>query len=124
MVEEMAGQASMTVEQAVLFTAAQLRGGDRRGYDSTPKVLSAALDTKDQNTHGHPMRGAADCDARARDGCPERALVDMERARCSTTWARSASDDVLRARAELNDHEWEAMQSTATGRPDGLQGHF
>jgi len=113
MIEEMAAQASMSVEQAVLFTKLRTYAQEIEvGYDSTLKVLSAALDTKDQDTHGHSERVARLTLALAREmGVPNERLVDMERgALLHDVGKIGVPDDVLRKRAELDDREWEAMQ--------------
>jgi HD-GYP domain-containing protein (c-di-GMP phosphodiesterase class II) len=113
MVEEMAAQASMSVEQAVLFTKLRTYAQEIEvGYDSTLKVLSAALDTRDQDTHGHSERVARLTVALAREmGVPKERLVDMERgALLHDVGKIGVPDAVLRKRAELDDREWEAMQ--------------
>lgn len=113
MVEEMAAQASMSVEQAVLFTKLRSYAQEIEiGYDSTLKVLSAALDTRDQDTHGHSERVARLTVALAREmGVPKERLVDMERgALLHDVGKIGVPDAVLRKRAELDDGEWEAMQ--------------
>ena len=57
MVEEMAAQAAMAVEQAVLFAKVRRYADEvELSYDSTLKVLMAALDTKDSVTQGHSER--------------------------------------------------------------------
>ncbi len=113
MMEEMAAQASMTVEQAVLFTKLRSYAQEiEAGYDSTLKVLSAALDTKDQDTHGHSERVARLTVALAREmNVPNERLVDMERgALLHDVGKIGVPDDVLRKSAKLDDREWEAMQ--------------
>jgi hypothetical protein len=113
MLEEMAAQASMSVEQAVLFTKLRSYAQEiETGYDSTLKVLSAALDTRDQDTHGHSERVARLTVALAREmGVPNERLVDMERgALLHDVGKIGVPDAVLRKRDELDDGEWEAMQ--------------
>ncbi len=113
MVEELAAQASMSVEQAVLFTKLRAYAQEIEvGYDSTLKVLSAALDTKDQDTQGHSERVARLTVALAREmGFPEERIVDIERgALLHDVGKIGVPDDVLRKPAELDEQEWEAMQ--------------
>jgi HD-GYP domain-containing protein (c-di-GMP phosphodiesterase class II) len=113
MIEEMAAQAAMSVEQAVLFTKLRSYAQEiETGYDSTLKVLSAALDTRDQDTHGHSERVARLTVALAREmGLPNERLVDMERgALLHDVGKIGVPDAVLRKRDELDDGEWEAMQ--------------
>ncbi len=113
MVEEMAAQASMSVEQAVLFTKLRSYAQEIEvGYDSTLKVLSAALDTRDQDTHGHSERVARLTVALAREmGVPNERLVDMERGALLHDIGKiGVPDAVLRKPEKLDDGEWEAMQ--------------
>jgi putative nucleotidyltransferase with HDIG domain len=113
MVEEMAAQASMSVEQAMLFMKLHQYAKEIEvGYDSTLKVLSAALDTKDQTTHGHSERVARLTLALAREmGVPNERLVDIERgALLHDVGKIGVPDEVLRKKAALDDREWEAMQ--------------
>jgi HD-GYP domain-containing protein (c-di-GMP phosphodiesterase class II) len=113
MVEELAAQAAMAVEQSVLFEKLRNYAQEvEAGYDSTLKVLSAALDTKDQDTHGHSERVARLTVAVARElGVPNERLVDIERgALLHDVGKIGVPDDVLRKPAALNEGEWEAMQ--------------
>jgi len=113
MLEEMAAQAAMSVEQAVLFNKLRAYAVEIEvGYDSTLKVLSAALDTKDQNTHGHSERVAKLTLSLAREmGVPNERLVDMERgALLHDVGKIGVPDHVLLKPTTLNDREWEAMQ--------------
>ena len=113
MVEEMAAQASMSVEQAVLFSKLRTYAQEIEvGYDSTLKVLSAALDTKDHDTQGHAERVARLTLALAREmDVPKERLVDIERgALLHDVGKIGVPDDVLRKPAALDDREWEAMQ--------------
>jgi len=113
MVEEMAAQASMTVEQAVLFTKLRSYAEEIEvGYDSTLKVLSAALDTKDQNTHGHCERVARLTLTLAREmGVPNERLVDMERgALLHDVGKIGVPDSILRKPGKLSVEEYEVFK--------------
>jgi HD-GYP domain-containing protein (c-di-GMP phosphodiesterase class II) len=113
MVEEMAAQAAMAVEQAILF--AKVRGHADElelSYDSTLKVLVAALDTKDSITHGHSERVAKLTISLAREiGVPNERLLDIERgALLHDVGKIGVPDQVLQKPAELDEGEWEAMR--------------
>ncbi len=59
MLEELAAQAAMAVEQANLFAKVRSYASELElSYDSTLKALSAALDAKDAATEGHSERVA------------------------------------------------------------------
>ncbi len=113
MVEEMAALAAMAIEQATLF--AQVRSYAEEveaGYDSTLKVLTAALDTKDSITHGHSERVARLTVMLAREvGVPNEQLVDIERgALLHDVGKIGVPDHVLHKPDTLNEEEWEKMQ--------------
>lgn len=113
MVDELAAQASMAAEQAMLFAKLRTYAEEvEAGYDSTLKVLSAALDTKDQDTQGHSERVARLTVALARAmDVPGERLVDIERgALLHDVGKIGVPDEVLRKPASLNEREWEAMQ--------------
>lgn len=113
MVEEMAGQGAMAVEQALLF--AKVRGHASEvelSYDATLKVLMAALDTKDAASHGHSERVSRLTVAVARElKVPKERLVDIERgALLHDVGKIGVPDEVLQKDAPLSEGEWEAMR--------------
>jgi HD-GYP domain-containing protein (c-di-GMP phosphodiesterase class II) len=113
MVEEMAAQAAMAVEQALLFAKVRSHADELElSYDSTLKVLVAALDTKDSTTHGHSERVAKLTAALAREmGIPEERLLDIERgALLHDVGKIGVPDDILQKPEELDEGEWEAMR--------------
>ncbi len=113
MVEEMAGQAAMAVEQAVLFAKMRSYASEvELSYDTTLKVLMAALDTKDAATHGHSERVSRLTVAVAKEmGVPKERMVDIERgALLHDVGKIGVPDVVLQKPASLNEREYEAMQ--------------
>ncbi len=113
MVEEMAAQGAMAVEQALLFAKMRSYADQVEvSYDTTLKVLMAALDTKDAVTQGHSERVSQLTVATAREmGVPNERLVDMERgALLHDVGKIGVPDAVLRKPDMLNDLEWQAMQ--------------
>jgi hypothetical protein len=113
MVEEMATQAAMAVEQALLFAKVRSYADEvELSYDSTLKVLMAALDTKDAVTQGHSERVSRLTVALAKEmGVPKERLVDMERgALLHDVGKIGVPDEVLHKPDTLNELEWEAMQ--------------
>ena len=113
MVEEMAGQAAMAVEQAVLFAKMRSYASEvELSYDTTLKVLMAALDTKDAVTHGHSERVSRLTVAVAKEmGVPQEQLVDIERgALLHDVGKIGVPDEVLQKPDSLNEREYEAMQ--------------
>ncbi|HZP57754.1 MAG TPA: HD domain-containing phosphohydrolase [Dehalococcoidia bacterium] len=112
-VEELADQAVMAVEQALLFAKMRSYADELElSYDSTLKVLMAALDTKDDATEGHCERVARLTSHLARAmNVPASALVDMERgALLHDVGKIGVPDAVLKKPKELNAMEWEAMR--------------
>ncbi len=112
-VKELADQAVMAVEQALLFAKMRSYADElEMSYDTTLKVLMAALDTKDDATEGHCERVAKLTAQLARQmDVPEDALVDMERgALLHDVGKIGVPDAVLKKPKELNDSEWEAMR--------------
>ncbi|OGO52829.1 MAG: hypothetical protein A2148_06370 [Chloroflexi bacterium RBG_16_68_14] len=113
MVEEMAAQAAMAVEQARLFTKVRNHAQELElSYDSTLKVLVAALDTKDAVTHGHSERVAQLTVALAKEmDVPKERLVDIERgALLHDVGKIGVPDEVLHKPDVLDESEWAAMQ--------------
>lgn len=113
MVEEMAAQAAMAVEQAVLFAKVRSYADEvELSYDTTLKVLVAALDTKDAVTQGHSERVSRLTVALAKEmGVAKERLVDIERgALLHDVGKIGVPDHVLRKPDTLNEREWEAMQ--------------
>ncbi|MEX2245624.1 MAG: HD domain-containing phosphohydrolase [Dehalococcoidia bacterium] len=112
-VEELAAQAVMAVEQAQLFAKVRSYATElEMSYDTTLKVLMAALDTKDEVTEGHCERVAKLTVqlAKAMD-VPEPMLVNMERgALLHDVGKIGVPDEVLKKPKALNDGEWEAMR--------------
>ena len=113
MVEEMAAQGAMAVEQSLLFAKMRSYADEvELSYDNTLKVLMAALDTKDATTQGHSERVSRLTVTLAKEmGVPEERLVDIERgALLHDVGKIGVPDEVLRKPASLNEGEWEAMQ--------------
>ena len=113
MVEEMAAQSAMAVEQAVLFAKVRAYADEvELSYDSTLKVLMAALDAKDSGTQGHSERVSRLTVTLAKEmGVPRERLVDIERgALLHDVGKIGVPDQVLLKPDALNEREWEAMQ--------------
>lgn len=116
LVEEMASQAAITVDQASLFAKVRRYASELEvSYDATLKVLMAALDAKDQSTEGHSERVAGLTVTVARKlGLSEEALLDIERgALLHDVGKIGVPDTVLRKPSALSSGEWEAMQRHA-----------
>jgi HD-GYP domain-containing protein (c-di-GMP phosphodiesterase class II) len=112
-IEEMASQAAMSVEQAVLFSKMRTYASEvEMSYDTTLKVLMAALDAKDSVTEGHSERVAQLTVAVAKEmGIPKDRLLDIERgALLHDVGKIGVPDDILKKPDALNEGEWEAMQ--------------
>ncbi|MEX1252913.1 MAG: HD domain-containing phosphohydrolase [Dehalococcoidia bacterium] len=112
-IEEMASQAAMTVEQAVLFGKMRNYATEvELSYDTTLKVLMAALDAKDSATEGHSERVAKLTVVMAKEmGIPKERLVDIERgALLHDVGKIGVPDAVLQKPEALNELEWEAME--------------
>jgi hypothetical protein len=113
MVEEMIALAAMAVEQATLFARVRSYAEEvEAGYDSTLKVLTAALDTKDSVTQGHSERVARLTVMLAREvGIPNEQLVDIERGALLHDIGKiGVPDHVLHKPDSLDEEDWEAMQ--------------
>ncbi len=113
MVEEIAAQAGMAVEQATLFAKVRAYADEvELNYDATLRALMAALDTKDSVTGGHSERVARLAVALAREmNFPNDRLVDVERgALLHDVGKIGVPDAVLQKPGPLDDEEWEAMQ--------------
>lgn len=113
MLEELAGQAAMAVEQANLFARVRSYASELElSYDATLKALSAALDAKDSTTEGHSERVAKLTVAIAREmRMPEEKLIDIERgALLHDVGEIGVPDAVLRKPATLTRREWQAMR--------------
>jgi HD-GYP domain-containing protein (c-di-GMP phosphodiesterase class II) len=113
MVQEMAALAAMAIEQTALFSKVRAYAEEVEvGYDSTLKVLTAALDTKDTVTQGHSERVARLTVMLAREvGVANEQLVDIERgALLHDVGKIGVPDHVLQKPASLDDDEWEKMQ--------------
>ena len=113
MVEEMAAQAAMAVEQSVLFAKVRSYAGKvELSYDSTLKALMAALDAKDSGTQGHSERVSRLTVIVAKEmGVPKERLVDIERGALLHDIGKiGVPDEVLLKPGTLNEGEWEAMQ--------------
>jgi HD-GYP domain-containing protein (c-di-GMP phosphodiesterase class II) len=112
-VEEMAAQAAMALEQAVLFAKMRTYASEvELSYDTTLKVLMAALDAKDAATEGHSERVAHLTVAVAKEmALPKERLVDIERgALLHDVGKIGVPDAVLQKPDALDEGEWEAMQ--------------
>jgi len=113
LVEELADQAAMAVEQANLLSKVRDYANELElSYDSTLKALMAALDTKDASTEGHSQRVAHLTVAIAREmGLPEERMSDIERgALLHDVGKIGVPDAVLRKPQALSRKEWKAMQ--------------
>ena len=113
MVEEMAAQAAMAVEQAVLFAKVRSYANEVEiSYDSTLRALMAALDAKDAVTQGHSERVSRLTVTVAKEmGIPNEQIVDIERGALLHDIGKiGVPDEVLRKPEALNEGEWEAMQ--------------
>lgn len=113
LVEELADQAAMAVEQANLLSKVRAYANElEMSYDSTLKALMAALDTKDASTEGHSQRVAHLTVAIAREmGLPEERMSDIERgALLHDVGKIGVPDAVLRKSQALSRKEWKAMQ--------------
>jgi len=108
-----AAQAAMAVEQALLFSKVRRYAEEvELSYDSTLKVLMAALDTKDPTTSGHSERVTRLTVELAKEmGVPRERLIDIERgALLHDVGEIGVPDEVLRKPASLDNAEWEAVQ--------------
>jgi GAF domain-containing protein len=113
MVQAMALQAATAVEQAALFAKMRRYANEvELSYDTTLKVLIAALDQKDAVTQGHSERVSRLTVTLAREmGIAEADLVDIERgALLHDVGKIGVPDDILRKPDGLNETEWEAMR--------------
>jgi HD-GYP domain-containing protein (c-di-GMP phosphodiesterase class II) len=113
LLEELAGQAAMAVEQASLFAKVRAYASELElSYDTTLKALIAALDAKDAVTEGHSERVANLTVAMAREmNIPEEKLIDIERgALLHDVGKIGVPDAVLRKPRTLSRREWQAMQ--------------
>jgi HD-GYP domain-containing protein (c-di-GMP phosphodiesterase class II) len=112
-VEELGTQAVMAVEQALLFAKMRAYADELElSYDTTLKVLMAALDAKDDVTESHCERVAKLTVQLAREmGVPEEMLLDIERgALLHDVGKIGVPDAVLNKPKALNEMEWEAMR--------------
>jgi len=113
MLEELAAQAAMAVEQANLFAKVRAYASELElSYDTTLKALSAALDAKDAATEGHSERVANLTIAIAQEmNVPDEKLVDIQRgALLHDVGKIGVPDAVLRKPRTLSRREWQAMQ--------------
>ncbi|MCJ7491258.1 MAG: HD domain-containing protein [Dehalococcoidia bacterium] len=113
MLEELAAQAAMAVEQANLFAKVRAYASELElSYDTTLKALSAALDAKDAATEGHSERVANLTTAIAQEmNVPDEKLVDIQRgALLHDVGKIGVPDAVLRKPRTLSRREWQAMQ--------------
>jgi HD-GYP domain-containing protein (c-di-GMP phosphodiesterase class II) len=113
LLEEVAGQAAMAVEQANLFAKVRAYASELElSYDTTLKALIAALDAKDAATEGHSERVAKLTVAIAREmDVPGEKLVDIERgALLHDVGKIGVPDAVLRKPRTLSRREWQTMQ--------------
>lgn len=111
--EEMAAQAAMALDQALLF--AKVRSHARElevSYDSTLKVLVAALDTKDASSQGHSERVSQLAVSLAKEvGVEDDKLLDIERGSLLHDVGKIGVPDTVLAKPDtLDEGEWAAMQ--------------
>ena len=112
-IEEMAAQAGMSIEQVALFTKARDYAENlEQSYDGTLRVLMAALDTKDSITQGHSERVARLTVSLAKEmNVASDKLVDMERgALLHDVGKIGVPDAILQKPSALDDEEWETME--------------
>lgn len=112
-IEEMAAQAGMSIEQVALFTRARDYAQNlEQSYDGTLRVLMAALDTKDSVTQGHSERVARLTVSLAEEmNVFGDKLVDIERGALLHDIGKiGVPDAILQKPSALNDDEWEAME--------------
>jgi len=112
-IEEMAAQGGMAVQQVSLFTQVRSHAEELElSYDGTLRVLMAALDTKDSVTQGHSERVARLTVLLAKElGVESERLVDIERGALLHDIGKiGVPDAVLQKPSELDDDEWEAME--------------
>ncbi|MCH7578698.1 MAG: HD domain-containing protein [Chloroflexi bacterium] len=112
-VEELAAQAGMSIEQVALFTKARDYAENlEQSYDGTLRVLMAALDTKDSVTQGHSERVARLTVSLAKEmNVASDRVVDMERgALLHDVGKIGVPDTILQKPSALDDDEWEAME--------------
>jgi HD-GYP domain-containing protein (c-di-GMP phosphodiesterase class II) len=113
MLEELAAQSAMAIEQANLFARVRAYASELElSYDTTLKALTAALDAKDAATEGHSERVAELTVAIAREmKLPEEKLIDIERgALLHDVGKIGVPDEILRKPSTLTRREWQAMQ--------------
>ncbi len=113
MLEELAAQAAMAVEQANLFAKVRAYASELElSYDMTLKALSAALDAKDAATEGHSERVANLTTTIAQEmNVPDEKLVDIQRgALLHDVGKIGVPDAVLRKPRTLSRREWQTMQ--------------
>ncbi|MEX0750533.1 MAG: HD domain-containing phosphohydrolase, partial [Dehalococcoidia bacterium] len=113
LVEDLASQAVAAVEQAQLFARVRSDANElENSYDTTLKVLMAALDAKDNDTEGHCERVAKLTVQLAKFmGVTESGLVDIERgALLHDVGKIGVPDAVLKQPKKLTPMEWEAMR--------------
>lgn len=113
LLEELAGQAAMALEQASLFAKVRAYADELElSYHATLKALTAALDAKDAATEGHSERVAALTVATAREmEVSEDKLVDVERgALLHDVGKIGVPDAILRKPRTLSRREWQTMQ--------------
>ena len=112
-IEELAAQAGMAIEQVALFTKARDYAENlEQSYDGTLRVLMAALDTKDSVTQGHSERVARLTVSLAKEmNVFTDKLVDIERGALLHDIGKiGVPDTILQKPTALNDDEWEAME--------------
>lgn len=113
MVEDMASQAAMAVEQASLFAKVRTYASELElSYDGTLKALMAALDAKDHSTEGHSERVATLTVAVAREmGLDGERLLHIERgALLHDVGKIGVPDAILQKPHALTRRERETMQ--------------
>jgi HD-GYP domain-containing protein (c-di-GMP phosphodiesterase class II) len=113
LVEDLAVQAVAAIEQAQLFARVRSDANElENSYDTTLKVLMAALDAKDNDTEGHCERVAKLTVQLAKFmDVPDSSLVDIERgALLHDVGKIGVPDAVLKQPTKLNAMEWEAMR--------------
>jgi HD-GYP domain-containing protein (c-di-GMP phosphodiesterase class II) len=113
LVEDLGRQAVAAIEQAQLFARVRADASElENSYDTTLKVLMAALDAKDNVTEGHCERVAKLTVQLAKFmNVPDASLVDIERgALLHDVGKIGVPDAVLNQPEKLNAMEWEAMR--------------
>ena len=117
LLDSMASQAAIAIDNASLFNEAQKANTSlRQAYDATIEGWARALELRDGDTEGHSERVAAAAIQLARMvGVPESEMVDLRRgALLHDIGKMGISDAILLKPAPLTDEEWAIMRTHPT----------